>query len=133
MTTNNLHKTIFESCEDRKGETPLLLDLSEIESYADHIIVVSGTSDRQVKAIADHVLDMCFKQCSTTPLGVEGYETGLWVLIDFGHVVCHVFHSEVRDAYHIEDMWPKVRPITEESADSYFVEKKPQTRLKSSV
>ncbi|MBU0506967.1 MAG: ribosome silencing factor [bacterium] len=132
MTQNNLlTKTLFNACLDKKGVNPILLDLSEISSYAEHVIIVSGTSDRQVQALSDHILDMAKEKTSLYPVGVEGYETGLWVLIDFGYVVCHVFQEEVREEYHLEDIWPRVKPVGEEAFTSYFVKSNKKTASES--
>jgi ribosome-associated protein len=124
QNNNNLTKTLFNACLDRKGVNPVLLDLSKISSYAEHVIIVSGTSDRQVQAISDHILDMAKEHHSLYPVGVEGHDTGLWVLIDFGYVVCHVFQEEVREEYHLEDIWPKVKPVSEADFSSYFTPEK---------
>jgi ribosome-associated protein len=108
-----LLKTVFTACQDVKGVDIQLLDLRKISSYADYIVLVSGASDRQVKALADRILDEAHKKCHASPLGIEGFEASQWILVDFGDIVCHVFLEEARPLYHIEHMWPRIRPMTE--------------------
>ena len=108
-----LFKAAFQSCQDLKGQDVLAVDLTHSDSYTDWVLIVSGTSDRQVRAIADSIMEKAYAHCQINPLGVEGYEGALWVLVDFGSVVCHIFLAEVRESYHLEDMWPRVRPLKE--------------------
>jgi len=123
-----LFKTIFQACQDVKGQDLIALDLSHNESYTDYVIIVSGTSDRQAKALADRVIDESYKKCQTHPLGVEGFESAHWILIDFGDVICHVFFDEVRSVYRLEDMWPYVKPLKESDVEKIFLRKKPATK-----
>lgn len=112
--------SIYQGCLDGKGEHVTLLDLSNIESYADAVVLVSGSNERQIQAIADRVMQNVYADHKRHPLGVEGMDASEWVLIDFGDVVCHVFSEEAREVYHLEDMWPKVTPITDAAVASYF-------------
>lgn len=106
-----LFKAVVDACEDLKAEDLLGLDLTNAQSYTDYVVIASANNERQAKAMADRVLEYAFKKCKRHPLGTEGLDVGEWVLIDFGDVVCHIFLEEVRDQYHLEDMWPKVNPI----------------------
>lgn len=87
-----------------KAADLLILDLSKLTSFTDYFVVCTGYSDRQVCAIADEVIKK-MKTAGIVPLGIEGYDQGHWVLIDFGSVVVHVFHPESRAFYEIEKMW----------------------------
>jgi len=119
-----LFKTAFEASQDVKGENIIGLDLTQSSSYADYILIVSGTNERQIQAIANRIVEEAFKKCQTHPLGIEGYEGAQWVLVDFGDVVCHIFLDQIRDLYHLEDMWPHVRPLTEDQLEKLFTTKK---------
>jgi ribosome-associated protein len=90
---------------------PVLLDVSGRASYADFIGVVSGRSDRQVEAIAEHVVATMRGQ-GWQLVGREGNGNGRWTLLDFGDVVVHVFYHPVREFYDIESLWidaPRVK------------------------
>ncbi|EKD51466.1 MAG: hypothetical protein ACD_62C00247G0008 [uncultured bacterium] len=124
----SLSQVIVKACQAKKGLDVQLLDLSQISSYAEQVIVVSTTSDRHAQTIADHILDQAHKTLALSPIGVEGYETGQWVLVDFGSVVCHVFCNELRYEYHLEDMWPSVSPVLEDALPAFF---KPKIKIKT--
>lgn len=88
----------------KKAEEVLLLDVRGLTSYADYFVVMTADSDRQAGAIADHV-DEELKKAGHTKVGVEGYEGGRWILVDYGDVVAHVMNREAREFYDIEGLW----------------------------
>ena len=92
---------------DKKGLEVLILDVRGKTSYADYFVIASGESERQVSATAEHV-ETQLGEGGIRPLGVEGYETGHWVLLDYGEVVVHLFHTEVRAFYDLEGLWTDV-------------------------
>jgi ribosome-associated protein len=77
---------------------------------ADTFIICSGRSNRQVSAIAEHI-QWDLKQHKIIPLSVEGFKEGHWVLIDYGHVVIHVFYEPVRQFYDLEGLWVDAKRI----------------------
>ncbi len=89
---------------DRKALEPTLLDVRELCSYTDFILIVSARSDRQVGAIFDSITTT-LKESGHKPLGTEGAESGQWALIDCGEVIVHVFHHPVRGHYDLESLW----------------------------
>jgi ribosome-associated protein len=93
-----------EAALDKKAEKPVALDVRELTSVADTYILLSGTSDRHTRAIADGVVERA-RELGEKPLGVEGYQEGRWVLIDLGDVIVHVFQTEVRELYDIERLF----------------------------
>jgi ribosome-associated protein len=95
---------------DKKGLEPTLLDLTQEDSYTDYLLIVSAQSDRQVRAIADNVIE-ALGETSVVPLGVEGRREGRWALVDFGDVVVHVFYHPLREFYDIEGMWVDARKV----------------------
>jgi ribosome-associated protein len=95
---------IAEAALDKKCQQLVALDVREVTSVADTFILVTGTSDRHARAIADSVVDAT-RRAGEKPLGVEGYEEGRWILIDLGDVIVHVFQEEVRQAYDLERLW----------------------------
>jgi len=93
-----------EAALDKKGADLAILDVREHTSLADYFVIVSGRSDTQVRAIAEHVEEVC-RKAGYRPLAVEGLRHGQWVLLDFGDVVVHVFYAPVRDFYDLERLW----------------------------
>ena len=97
-------KRAVSAALDKKALEPVLLDVRDLASYADYILVVSGRSDRQVQAIAESVLDAESGE-GRKPLGTEGLRGGHWTLLDFGDVIVHVFYHPARDFYDLESFW----------------------------
>jgi ribosome-associated protein len=89
---------------DKKAEEVLVIDVRGLTSYADYFVLMTADSDRQAGAIADAV-DERLKAQGATKVGVEGYESGRWILIDYGDVVAHVFNREARGFYDLEGLW----------------------------
>jgi len=90
--------------EDRKGEDPLVLDLREIASFTDYIIMCSGGSERHVQAIVDAVVEQLRAQ-GVKALHIEGYEQASWVLVDYVDFLVNVFTPEARDFYQLDRVW----------------------------
>ena len=88
----------------RKAINVVVLDVADLTSYADIFIICSGRSNRQVSAIADFIKTE-LKKHKIMPLGVEGTKDGHWVLLDYGHVIIHVFYEPVREFYDLEGLW----------------------------
>jgi ribosome-associated protein len=95
---------IAKAALDKKGEDVMVLDVRGLTSYADYFVVVTADSDRQASAIADH-LEQTMKEQGVSKVGVEGYETGRWILVDYGDVVAHVMNRESRGFYDLEGLW----------------------------
>ncbi len=89
---------------EKKALEPVLLDVHELASYTDYILVVSGRSDRQVMAISDGIIEALARE-KARPLGTEGQKGGQWTLLDFGDVIVHVFYHPIRDFYDLESFW----------------------------
>ena len=89
---------------DRKASDVLLLDVRGMTSYADYFVLASGDSERQVNGTAEHVRETLKHEGHRT-IGTEGFDTGHWVLLDFGEVVVHVFFTEVRAFYDLDGLW----------------------------
>ena len=93
-----------DALDDLKALEPVTLDVRELSSVTDYLLVASGTSSRHVKSLAENVL-MKAKASGVRPLGVEGERTGDWVLVDFGDVVVHVMQPATRSFYDLERLW----------------------------
>ena len=103
-TSELLLAEIIESLNDDKAEEIVQIDLRGKSAMADHMVVCSGRSSRQVGAISEKLADR-LKQKFGRHCKVEGKGQGDWVLIDAGDVIVHVFRPEVREFYQIEKMW----------------------------
>lgn len=88
----------------KKAENVVVLDVAELTSIADVFIICSGKSNRQVNAIAEHI-QVSLKKHKIKPLSVEGTKEGHWVLLDYGHVIIHVFYQAMRDFYDLDGLW----------------------------
>ena len=92
---------------EKKAGDVVLIDLRKQSSYADFLVVCSGTNERQLEAIAEGV-DKALREAGDKPLGTEGARGGRWVLLDFGDVVVHVFSEDERAYYDLEGLWSDV-------------------------
>ncbi|MES2124848.1 MAG: ribosome silencing factor [Gemmatimonadota bacterium] len=97
-------QTVVDAIDDRKGQKILVLDLRHLSNAADYFIIASGTSDAHVRGLADGVMRAMLADGHRTH-GVEGLQTGRWVLLDFVDVVVHLFHPETRAFYQLERLW----------------------------
>lgn len=95
---------VLSSLDDDKAEDIITIDLQGKTAMADHMVICSGRSTRQVAAIAQKLLDR-LKETFRLSARSEGKEVGDWVLIDTGDVVVHIFRPEVREFYQLEKMW----------------------------
>jgi len=111
---------------DKKAADLVLLDVQQQSSFTSYFIICSGTSDRQVQAIAAHLEASC-KQAGMRPLGVEGAREGRWVLLDYSDVVIHIFHEPVREFYDLERLWTDAQRIPVDPAPE-LQSKKPASR-----
>lgn len=102
-----LNKLIIDALEDLKGQKIVELDVSPLTDVMDHLIIVNGTSNRHVKSLANNVIEE-LKVAGHRPLGIEGFEAGEWVLVDYGDTVVHVMLQATRDFYELEKLWSKV-------------------------
>ena len=89
---------------EKKAKDLIILNVKEISAFADYFIICSGTSDRQVRAIAAAIQEN-LKKAGILPLGIEGEAAGQWVLMDYDDVIIHVFLESVRTFYDIERLW----------------------------
>lgn len=110
MRLDRLVKTIVDALEDIKGRDIVVLDVRRMTALFDKVIVVSGDSTRQNKALANHVQDKV-KALGATVYGVEGTDPGEWVLIDLGAVVVHVMQPAIRQHYNLEELWSNAAPV----------------------
>lgn len=81
-----------------------MLAVSKLTSYTNYLLIVTATSDRHARALADHLREE-LKSQGVKPLGVEGYESGQWILLDYSDVIVHIFQETSRDYYDLDGLW----------------------------
>lgn len=115
LSTEMANKAI-EFLKSKKAKDIKLLDIHEISTLSDYFIIATGTSTTQVQAMADELEE------KMQPLGYklyhkEGFRGGRWILMDFGSVVVHLFHSEEREFYNLERIWVDAKDIPVQNED----------------
>ena len=104
MRLDKFRKAVVAALEDIKAEDIEILDVSKLSSLFDTMIIASADSTRQVKALANNVA-VKVKEAGGTVYGIEGEQTGEWVLVDLGDVVVHIMQPAVRAYYNLEQLW----------------------------
>ncbi len=104
MKAEQLQKIVVEALEDLKAVDITVLDVRNMTTVTDYMVIASGTSDRHVRALLNNVVDEVKKQ-GVRPLGVEGERDAQWGLVDLGDVVVHVLLPQVREFYQLEKLW----------------------------
>ena len=104
VTPRKLLEAVTNALDDGKAEDIKVLDVRKLTSIADFMVVATGRSSRQVKALADRVEDAARKK-KVRPLGTEGQQSSEWVLVDLGDVIVHVMQPEPRAHYQLEKLW----------------------------
>lgn len=112
-----LSEIAINGIQEKKGNEIVRLDLREINSsVSDFFVVCNADSSTQVKAIADSVEDEIYKQTKTNPWHKEGLENAEWVILDYFDIVVHIFKTEKRDFFGLEDLWGDAETTSYKSA-----------------
>ena len=109
MQVEDLLKTVQEVLDERKGHNITTLDVRDKTSFTGYMVVVTGTSDRHLKALCDYVVEKV-KEQGVRPLGIEGNLGSDWVLLDLGDVIVHAMTGQGRAFYQLEKLWSVDRP-----------------------
>ena len=104
MDIKKLQAVVIDALEDVKGQDIVVFDTTHLTSLFDRIAVVSGTSNRQTKALAASVRDKV-KENGGDVIGLEGEDTGEWVLVDLGDMIVHIMQPAIRQYYRLEEIW----------------------------
>jgi ribosome-associated protein len=104
MDIKKLQTIVVDALEDVKGQDIALFDTVHLTSLFDRIAIVSGTSNRQTKALAASVRDKV-KEAGGDIVGIEGEDTGEWVLVDLGDMIVHIMQAPIRAYYRLEEIW----------------------------
>ena len=114
MNSEKLSELVIDALEDVKARDIVRLDVRDMTTVTDYMIVASGTSNRHVKALADAVAEKAAKS-GHRPIGVEGEDGSEWVLIDLQDALVHIMLPRVREFYNLEKLW-SLRPAKELAA-----------------
>ena len=105
MITHDL-RVIADAILEKNGQDVVSIDLRPVGSaIADYFVICNATSTTAVSAITDNILKEAREQLGMKPLRTQGTENNFWVILDFGHIVIHVFLTEYREFYRLEDLW----------------------------
>jgi ribosome-associated protein len=99
-----------EAAESKQAKDIKVLDLREINSFADFFVVCSGANARQIQAVADEI-EIQLKQLGEYPSSVEGYQNAEWVLLDYGDYLIHIFTAKARHYYDLERLWRDAKTV----------------------
>lgn len=110
MESIDLAKLALDAALDKKALEPVLLNVEELCSYAEHILILSGRSDRQLDAIGDGI-KAALREQGRAPMGVEGKSSGQWALLDYGDLIVHIFHHPMRAHYDLESLWSEAKKV----------------------
>lgn len=116
MDIRKLQKIAVSALEDVKAKDIEVLNTSKLSALFDRVIIATGDSNRHVKALARSVHDKA-READVQVIGVEGEETGEWVLVDLGDIVVHVMQPAVRAYYNLEELWKVVPKRPRKKAD----------------
>jgi ribosome-associated protein len=119
---DQLLEVVNEALEDRKARDIQVLDISERSGFADYFVIATGTSDRHVGAIVDHVREETKHAGYPAANGVEGEATGDWLLLDLDSVVVHVMRAETRAFYNLEALWDEALQARGEAEENSVAE-----------
>jgi ribosome-associated protein len=96
--------------EDNRGRDVIVLDMTAVVAWVDYLVICTGSSRRQLCAIADDV-EKHLLEVGDRKIGTEGYEKGDWIVLDFADVILHAFSDEKRGYYELEHLWGDAKPV----------------------
>ena len=102
--TQKLKNKIINSLEDIKAVNPIAIDVTRISSLTDFMVIASGTSNRHIAAMSEHILEG-LKETNISGIKIEGQGGDNWVLVDAGDVVIHLMSADAREFYDLESLW----------------------------
>jgi ribosome-associated protein len=100
-----------ETAEENRGTDIVILDMRELTSLFDYFVLATGASRRQLHAMSEEIDHALEDRMGDRRLGIEGYEESRWILLDYGDIVVHLFESETRSYYALEDLWGRAKRV----------------------
>lgn len=101
----------IKCASNKKAFDIIALDLRDIASFADYFIIAGGANTRQVQAISDEINEQLKKQLNVKCLRIEGYDSGEWILLDYGDFIVHVFEEKAREFYDLARLWRDAKKV----------------------
>ena len=105
MTPKEMALMAVKALDSKKGQEIKVMEVTELTSLADYFVICTGGSTTQINALCDVVEEKLEVECGEKPLHREGHRGGIWVLLDYGCIVVHVFNNEAREFYSLERLW----------------------------
>ncbi len=99
------------AADTKKAENIVVLDMSGISSFTDFFVICSGSSEPQLKAISSEVRECLRVELNRHPLSADGFPASQWVVLDYGDVIIHMFHTDKRDLYCLESLWSDAKVV----------------------
>lgn len=107
----SLARLCAEAALDKKAYDVVILDMRGISNFTDFFVIVSGTSEPQLKAIAGSIRERVREATGLRPTAEDGFPVSQWVIVDYGSVIVHIFHRDRRAVYGLEDLWNDAKRI----------------------
>lgn len=111
LSALELAQKVVAILDDKKAQQIKLLKVADVTVLSEYFVLCNGTSTTQIKALAGEVEGKLKEEQGIMPLRTEGYQAGNWVVLDYGSVIVHVFHTEMRDFYQLERLWADAQDI----------------------
>jgi ribosome-associated protein len=108
-------KVAVKGAQDKKAENIVVQDLRNLSDICQFQMVCSGQNDKHVQAIANGIEEFLKKESHIAPVAVEGKKAGNWILMDYGHLIVHIFNREIRDYYALDQLWPTAKRLNLDS------------------
>jgi ribosome-associated protein len=106
-----LARACAAAAEDKKAEDIVVLDMQGISSFTDFFVICSATSEPQLKAIATAIREECREKLQRKPSSEDGFPISQWIVLDYGTVIVHIFHTEKRAHYGLENLWSDAKRL----------------------
>lgn len=99
------------AAEDKKAESPVVLDMQGIANFTDFFVICSGNSEPQLKAIASAIREQVREKFDMRPRTEDGNPISQWIILDYGDVIVHLFHTDKRELYGLENLWSDAKRL----------------------
>lgn len=103
--TESLLKHIIEGIQNKKGKRITLVDMTKLDALCSWFVICEGSSSTQIMAICDSIEEHVRKNAHEKPMGIAGYNQSQWVAMDYSDIMVHIFDSETRQLYQLEQLW----------------------------
>jgi ribosome-associated protein len=111
IDSEQLARTCAAAALEKKAESLVLLDLRGVSTFTDFFLICSGSSEPQLKAISSSIREMVREAHGQRPHAEDGYPSSQWVVLDYSDVICHIFLTEKREFYDLENLWSDAKRV----------------------